>query len=381
MSETLIHPVILAGGVGARLWPLSRRSRPKQFLSLVGQGSLFQQALQRLHGMPNIVPPVVVSNAAHLDLVLQQSEGLGAGLASCILEPEGRSTAPALALAALWLLHSQPEEGLILVMPSDHFIQDLTAFQSAVNAAAFPAQEGYIVTFGIVPTSPESGYGYIRTAGPLPHPDAPGPAPLLMDSFTEKPDSSTAETFVSSGLYLWNSGIFVMRPSVWLAELHRWRPDILQACRNAFDRSQIDGPILRPDTDSFLACPPKSIDHAVIEPLAAAASRRTVSKYGVTSAGCAVVPLDVGWSDVGSWSAVWQIAEKDPQGNLSHGDVLLDSTRNSLVSAQHRLVAVVGMEDVIVVETQDAVLVIPRSEAQRVRHIVDRLQTDGRSQD
>ncbi|MQF69540.1 mannose-1-phosphate guanylyltransferase/mannose-6-phosphate isomerase [SAR202 cluster bacterium AD-804-J14_MRT_500m] len=377
MSELLIHPVILAGGDGTRLWPLSHRKLPKQFIRILGDSSLFQEALRRSCQLPNVTAPLVVSNKSHLDHVIEQAREIGIDPGGCILEPEGRNTAPALALAALWALHYHGDDCLLLAMPSDHYIHDLNKFREAVNEGIPAAEKNGIVTFGIVPTSPESGYGYLRSSELPPGLDTSDLKPLIVEAFVEKPDRETAEKFVQSEQYLWNSGIFMMRPSVWLAELESRRPDISAACRDSFDKALVDGIVLRPDTNSFLSCPSESIDYSIIEPLVRDTGRNSSPNADFMDPKCYVVPLDAGWSDIGSWQALWDISEKDIDGNMVVGDVILESTQNSIVRSAHRTVAVVGMKDVIVVETEDSVLVLPMSESQRVKDIVSRIKSDG----
>lgn len=377
MSELPIQPVILAGGVGTRLWPLSNRKRPKQFIRLVEGRSLFQEALRRSCNLPNVTGPLVVSNESHLDYVIGQASEIGINPACCILEPEGRNTAPALSLAALWALHDYGDDCLLLAMPSDHYIKDLNKFRKAINQGIPAAEKDGIVTFGIAPTSPESGYGYLRSSELSPGLASSDLKPLTVDAFVEKPDRATAEEFVQSGRYLWNSGIFMMRPSVWLAELETRRPDIWAACRDSFDKALVDGMVLRPDSNSFLSCPSESIDYSIIEPLVQDTGRDSSPNADLKEPKCYVIPLDVGWSDIGSWQALWDISEKDIDGNLVVGDVILESTQNSIVRSEHRRVVVVGMKDVIVVETEDSVLVLPVSESQRVRDIAPRINSEG----
>ena len=377
MSELLIHPVILAGGAGTRLWPLSTRRRPKQFIRLLGGRSLFQEALRRSCNLPNATGPLVVANNSHLDYVIAQAKEIGIDPVGCILEPEGRNTAPALSLAALWALHDYDDDCLLLAMPSDHYIKDLNKFREAINQGIPVAEKDGIVTFGIAPTSPESGYGYLRASELSPGLDPSDLKPLTVEAFVEKPDQETAEKFVQSGRYLWNSGIFMMRPSVWLAELETRRPDISEACRDSFDKGLVDGIVLRPDTTGFRSCPSESIDYSIIEPLVQDIGRDFSPNADLKSPKCYVVPLDVGWSDIGSWEALWNISEKDIDGNLVVGDVISDSTQNSIVRSEHRRVVVVGMKDVIVVETEDSVLVLPISDSQRVRDIAPRMNSEG----
>ena len=370
----VLHPVILAGGSGTRLWPLSRQRLPKQFLPLLSERTLLQETLSRLDGM-TVADPLIVCNEAHGFLASGQSNEIEKKVLSIILEPEGRNTAPALTLAALFLKDftaDQSSDPVMLVMPADHVIKDVQGFQAAVGVGAGLAERGYLVTFGIVPHLPHTGYGYIQKGKPLEgaqstSDNAQGHTPRELRAFVEKPDLSTARAYLESGDYLWNSGIFLMRSSVWLKELERRRPDIARACISAYDNAQRDTPFLRPDSALFTACPSESIDYAVMEKIA-----------GESATKGAVVPLDAGWSDLGSWSEVWEQGDRDAHGNVVQGDVYLESVERSLLLAHHRLLAAVGLEDVVVVETDDAVLVAHRDRVQEVREIVDRLKTDQR---
>lgn len=348
----IIHPVILSGGAGSRLWPLSREHYPKQLLCLVGEGTLLQQTIMRLDGLPDVGAPLLVCNEEHRFLVAEQVRQLGKEPLDIILEPVGRNTAPALSLAALSLLKNEGD-ALMLVMPADHVIQNPEAFHEAVNNAVMLAQDGRLVTFGIAPAAPETGYGYIKKG-----------KGNDVAAFVEKPDAETAQAYLASGDYLWNSGMFLMRASLWLDELARYRPDILGACRSAFERGTKDGEFYRVDKQAFVSCPGDSIDYAVMEK----------TRLG------AVVPLDAGWSDIGAWPALWDISEQDAEGNVAQGDVYMHATQNTLLIAQHRFLAAVGLEDVIVIETPDAVLVAHKSQAQNVREIVQRLRNEQRSE-
>ncbi|MBI3899070.1 MAG: mannose-1-phosphate guanylyltransferase/mannose-6-phosphate isomerase [Gammaproteobacteria bacterium] len=348
-----IHPVVLSGGSGTRLWPLSREYFPKQLLSLAGDQTLLQQTVLRVDGMSSAVAePLLVCNEEHRFLVAEQVRALGKTPAEIILEPIGRNTAPAATLAALSLLKRDPQ-ALMLLMPADHVIGNTEAFREAIGHGAQLAESGLLVTFGVVPTAPETGYGYIRRG-----------RQNRVAQFVEKPDEATARKYLASGDYLWNSGIFLMRADVWLREIEQRRPDILNACRAAYDQGKRDADFFRVDRQVFTDCPSDSIDYAVMEKTEHAA----------------VVPLDAGWSDIGAWSALWQVSEQDGDGNVTQGDVMTHSTRNALVIAQHRLVATVGLEDVIVIETADAVLVAHKSQSQNVRDIVDRLKREKRTE-
>lgn len=347
-----IYPVILSGGSGTRLWPLSREHYPKQLLTLKGEQSLLQQTAARLDGMEDVAEPLVVCNEEHRFLVAEQLREIGKPPQAIILEPVGRNTAPALSLAALRLV-AQDRDALMLVMPSDHVIDDVQAFRAAVRESVALAQQGKLVTFGIVPTSPETGYGYIRR----------GPGHMVA-AFVEKPNAETAAAYVNSGSYFWNSGMFLMPAAAWLDELARYRSDIRNACEEAYRHGKVDSDFFRADKEAFLHCPSDSIDYAVME-----RTDRAV-----------VVSLDAGWSDIGAWSAIWKVSKHDPAGNVLQGDVYALNTRNALLISRHRLVATVGVKDIVVVETPDAVLVAHKDEAQNVKEIVNRLKMDKRSE-
>lgn len=367
----LLHPVILAGGSGTRLWPLSREYHPKQFLGLTGSRSMVQETVSRLDGLRGVAPPVIVCNEAHRFLVAEQIRELGCRSPTIILESSGRNTAPALALAALRLIARQEEDGdpVMLAMPADHVIRDVATFQSVVQRGAALAGEGALVTLGVVPDSPATGYGYIREGEPLDE----SRSAFRLSRFVEKPDEATARTMVDSGDYLWNSGIFMMRASVWLEALERYSPQILEACRAAHAAGWLDGAFYRPDPDLFAACPSDSIDYAVMEKITESAD-----EHGRISA--VVLPMDAGWSDVGAWSALWEDGARDSLGNVVQGDVYAHSVRNSLLIGSHRLLAAVGLEDLIVVETSDAVLVADRDSVQDVKDLVENLKSEGRQE-
>lgn len=361
-----IVPVILAGGSGSRLWPLSRALYPKQFLALHGSQTLFQQALQRvctLAGRDGIaaLAPLVVGNEAHRFMVLDQLREIGVADARLLLEPCGRNTAPALTLAAL----AAGEDGadpVLVVTPADQTVTHEAAVAAALAAAVAAAADGSIVTLGIVPTRPETGYGYVRSSG--------SGMVRSVQAFVEKPDAATAERYLADGGYAWNSGMFVLKASTWLAALQRFRPDIADAAAAAWRARSTDASFVRPGPDAFAAIPPESIDYAVMEPCPR------------SEAGIAVkmVPLDAGWSDLGAWDAVWQVSRRDPDGNAAHGDVLIENSRNTLVHATSRLVGAVGLDNVVVVETPDAVLVIDRERSQDVKRIVGALQQRARGE-
>ena len=361
--ETLI-PVLLSGGSGTRLWPLSRETHPKQFQPLVGEQSLLQATWQRLAGLPGLGAPCVVANEEHRFMVAEQLRQVGAKPAAILLEPVGRNTAPAIAVAAL-----QAREGgadpLLLVLPSDHVIADAAGFRAAVQAALPAAAAGKLVTFGIVPDAAETGYGYIKAGKGI----APEGAPTAVgvrgvERFVEKPDLATAQAYVASGDYFWNSGMFLFRAGAFLAELEAHAPAILAASRAALAAARRDADFLRLDRAAFAACPSDSIDYAVMEKTTHAA----------------VLPIAVGWNDVGSWSALWQVADQDPDGNAHHGDVIALDCRNTLAWGGRRLVTLLGLDDVIVVDTDDALLVASRDKVQQVKDIVARLKAEARPQ-
>ncbi|MCG3169191.1 MAG: Mannose-1-phosphate guanylyltransferase 1 [Pseudomonadales bacterium] len=354
----MLIPVLLSGGVGSRLWPVSRELYPKQFLPLAdARHSLFQQTLARLDGIPGLGEPIVVCNEEHRFLVAQQLHELGHRNASILLEPVGRNTAPAIALAAIDALQ-QTEDAVLLVLPADHVIADCATLQRVALQGLTLAAEGRLVTFGIVPGTPETGYGYIRRG------EAVAGGGYAVSHFAEKPDLATAEGYLASGDYLWNSGMFLFRADRYLEELGRHAPGILSACRNAYDSAADDLDFIRIRKEAFLACPSDSIDYAVME--------RTER--------AAVLPLDCGWSDVGSWGALWAAGEPDADGNVTRGDVLLRGASNTYVRADSRLVAAVGVRDVVIVETPDAVLVADKDASQDVKHIVAHLKLEGRSE-
>ncbi|ARP97159.1 mannose-1-phosphate guanylyltransferase/mannose-6-phosphate isomerase [Bordetella genomosp. 13] len=350
-----LQPVLLAGGSGTRLWPLSRESYPKQFLALLGDDSALQATWQRVSQLADH-PPMLVTNEAHRFIVAEQLRQLGLKHPAILLEPAGRNTAPAIALAALHAM-AQGEDALLLVLPSDHAILRPDAFRQAVEAGREPALAGRLVTFGVLPAYPETGYGYIRTA-----PEAAPGAPAAVEAFVEKPDAATAAEYVASGRYFWNSGMFLFLASRYLRALEQHRPDILQACRAAIAGVRHDGDFVRFDESAFAACPSDSIDYAVME----------------RDSDVAMVPLDAGWSDIGSWASLWQLMPRDEAGNALRGDVLAESCRDVYAYSSHRLVALLGVEDTVVVETPDAVLVAARDKVQDVRRIVARLQAGKR---
>jgi mannose-1-phosphate guanylyltransferase/mannose-6-phosphate isomerase len=351
----MLIPVILSGGAGTRLWPLSRELYPKQLLALLGTRTMLQQTAARVEGL-ECAAPVVVCNEAHRFLVAEQLRTLAISPRAIVLEPFGRNTAPAIALAALAAIRDAGEvDPLLLVLPADHVIRDTAVFQHAVRAALPAAEQGQLVTFGIVPGAPETGYGYIQR-GPA-HGAVYGIA-----RFIEKPDLARARQFVEAGDYYWNSGMFLFRAGRYLAELARLAPEIAAACRAAFAGGQADLDFTRVAAKAFESCPSDSIDYAVME----------------KTTGAVMVPLDAGWSDVGSWSALHEASVADADGNVMHGDVLHEDSSGCYLYAESRLVATVGLTDHVVVETKDAVLVAPRNRVQDVKKLVNRLKEQGR---
>lgn len=360
-------PVILSGGSGTRLWPLSREKHPKQLLSLISEDTLLQATVRRMDGLANVelLAPLVVCNEEYRFVIAEQLR-LMDRKGSILLEPTGRNTAPALTLAALAAIQDG-NDPVLLVMPSDHVIVDIDSFQAVVLKGMHQAIDGVIVTFGITPDAPETGYGYIQSGEVIDHDNAVH----RIARFVEKPNLTTAQSYLDAGTYLWNSGLFMMRASVWLAAIEKYRADILTNCRTAWDQGTVDGEFLRVDKDIFEQCPKDSIDYAVMERLT------TNNKELPTGV---VIPLTAGWSDVGAWDSLWQVLPKDDAGNVSQGDVVLNNCNNTLVISESRLVACVGIDDMVVVETPDAILVVHKDKTQDVKHIVDGLKNAGRSE-
>jgi len=350
---TPLQPVLLSGGSGTRLWPLSREAYPKQFLPLVGNDTMLQATWQRVQAIASGAP-IVVAGEDHRFLVAEQLRQIGAPTPAIVLEPIGRNTAPAIAAAALQAM-AAGEDPVLLVLPSDHVVRDAAAFRAAVQQALPAAEAGALVTFGIVPNAPETGFGYIQAE------DGEGVRKVLR--FVEKPDAATAQQYLDAGSYFWNSGMFLLRASRYLQELARFRPEIVDAVRTAFASAAHDGDFIRLDKTEFAQCPSDSIDYAVMEH---------------TDAAC-VLPVDIGWNDVGSWSALWDVSTQDGEGNAHHGDVISIDSRNSYAYAR-RLVALVGVDDLVVVDTDDAVLVAHKDKVQQVKDVVAKLKAEQRSQ-
>ena len=371
---TRINPVILCGGAGTRLWPMSREQFPKQLLRLSSdEHSLLQATMHRVtqNIQDNIQHAsmgacVVVSNEHHRFLVAEQIQEAGIDTAKIILEPVGRNTAPALTLAALTIINKQ-DDGLMLVMPADHVIQQVASFQQAVNSGIAWADQDYLVTFGVVPTHAETGYGYLKLGSALDQ----NKSAYAIQQFVEKPDKTTAESYSQSGDYLWNSGMFLIKASTWLNALKEYRLDIFESVQQAFEAGRDDYDFYRVDEKLFKATPSESIDYAVMEQL--------TEKENAKFKG-AIIPLDAGWSDVGSWQSIWDIGVKDASGNVRSGDVFLHDSQNSLIMAESRIVAGIGLENIVIVETPDAVMVANKNNSQNVKDIVTQLKAEKRDE-
>ena len=354
----MLHPVVLSGGSGTRLWPLSRQDRPKQFLALMGERSLYQETVLRALGLPGVQAPITVCSDAHRFTVGEQLQAIGVGSGGIVLEPVARNTAPAIGLAALHAVATAPD-AVLLVMPADHLIEDEAAFRAAVEHAAELAGKDWLVAFGITSDYAETGYGYIRRGEPL------GDDGFRIERFVEKPGRATAEQYLADGGYSWNSGMFLFSARRYLEELGIHAPAILQAAREAYAGAGADLDFIRVDADAFAASPSDSIDYAVMEKTDRAA----------------VVPVSCGWSDIGSWSSLWSVAERDEADNRTEGDVIAVDTRGSFVrAAEHRLVATVGVDDLVIIDTPDATLVARKDRVQEVKAVVDRLKADGRTE-
>jgi mannose-1-phosphate guanylyltransferase/mannose-6-phosphate isomerase len=349
-------PVILSGGAGTRLWPLSREMYPKQLLALTGKHTMLQDTAMRLAAIAGAIPPIVVCNEAHRFTVAEQLRALDMQPSAILLEPAGRNTAPAVALAALQAMSIDPDATLV-VAPADHVIRDTRKFQQAAEVAVALAQHDKLITFGIVAHSPETGYGYIRRG------EGTGPA-YPVAQFIEKPPLDVAQQYVATGDYYWNSGMFVFKASQYLAELSSLAPDILAACTAAFQAAKADLDFIRIDKSEFIKCRSESIDYAVME----------------KTRDALVLPLDVGWSDVGSWSSLFDVLPADEEGNVLQGDVMIHDTHDCYVHSTSRLVAAVGMEDHIIVETKDAILVAPKDRVQDVKDLVAKIKKSGRTE-
>ncbi|EJD6545629.1 mannose-1-phosphate guanylyltransferase/mannose-6-phosphate isomerase [Klebsiella pneumoniae] len=357
----MLLPVIMAGGTGSRLWPMSRELYPKQFLSLHGGNSMLQETVSRLDGL-RVEDPLVICNEQHRFLVAEQLRKISKLSNNIILEPIGRNTAPAIALAAfLATIKDNDEDPLLLVLAADHVIEDVDAFRNAVNKAIPLATRGELVTFGIVPSGPETGYGYIKRGNILE--DSITDVFSVM-SFVEKPDLDTAKSYVDSGEYYWNSGMFLFRATRYLEELSKFRPDIYSACQLAMKELQPDSieEFIRIDNNAFVNCPDESVDYAVMEKTSSAV----------------VVPLDANWNDVGSWSALWDVNNKNAEGNVLLGDVFTDNSLNCYINSEEQLVAAIGLNNLVIVSTKDALLVVDKSQVQDVKKIVNYLKNNGR---
>jgi mannose-1-phosphate guanylyltransferase/mannose-6-phosphate isomerase len=353
----LIIPVVLSGGSGTRLWPLSRKQYPKQLLNLAGGAyTMLQETVVRVGHLTN---PIIVCNEDHRFKVAEQCHSIGNTPSAIILEPVGRNTAPAIALAALEAQKQDPD-AIVAIFPADHIIDDQTAFETALNCAIATAKENKLVTFGIVADKPETGYGYLKVS--LPEHPGDGLVAHPVEKFVEKPDLETAKRYINSGDYYWNSGMFVFKASVYLDALKKANPDIVQCCVEALDKAQQDLDFVRVDQASFAACPDDSIDYAVME----------------QADNVVAVALDAGWNDVGSWSSLWQIAHKDEQNNALVGDVIAINSRNNLVHNAHKLVAIIGLENMVIVDTPDALLVADKNQIQDVKLVVNELKKRNR---
>jgi len=360
----MITSVILAGGSGTRLWPLSRELYPKQLISLVNEDTMLQNTLTRLEGVDKKSAPIIICNENHRFMVAEQIRQIGTQNPTIILEPAGRNTAPAVAVAAIHAFNSDPD-AILLVMPADHHIENTEAFTSAMNYAAKIASGKVMITFGIVPEAPETGYGYIK-AGKSYFPDdvSAKKEAFLIDSFVEKPDIETAKIYVDSGEYYWNSGMFMFKAATYLEELSKFDPEMVKQCEIAVNNGKADLDFFRLDAEAFKACQSDSIDYAVMEK----------TDCGV------MIPLKAGWNDLGSWQSLWQTGQKDSDMNVLHGDTLLHDVRNSYIHASERMVAAIGLDNHIIIETSDAILVSPMDRSQDIKHLVSKLKSSKRSE-
>lgn len=355
----MIIPIILAGGSGTRLWPMSRQHYPKQLLKLFGNNTMLQQTLLRLDGLPNVAPPIVVCNKEHRFMVAEQLQEMGIADAKILLEPVGRNTAPAITLAALYAREFETDPTL-LVLSADHMIRDIRVFQSSVQKAVAAAELGHLVTFGVAPTHPETGYGYIKTSYTSESPSNH----FAVEEFVEKPNLATAQTYLDAGCYFWNSGMFVFKASTFLDELAEQSPEVILATEQAKAWATSDLDFIRVDQESFSSAPNISIDYALMEK-----SRNVVC-----------VPLSAGWSDVGDWKSFWELSEKDESGNSFIGDSLDIGSTNTLVFSQDKLVATLGVDNLMIINTPDAVMVAHKSKAQDVKNIIAQIKENGRSE-
>lgn len=358
----MIIPVILAGGSGTRLWPLSREEYPKQLLPLTNNLSMLQNTLNRLNGLADVGDPLILCNEKHRFLIAEQMREIQVNPSAIVLEPVGRNTAPAVAVAAFKAIEGG-DDPILIVLPADHHIQRLDHFRAALSSAVDLAAQDYLVTFGILPSSPETGYGYIEKGDVIPAASSPAGCALIR-RFVEKPDRAKALEYLESGRYLWNSGMFAFRASRILQELERYAPEIVKSAREAVSRGFMDIGFFRLEPASFKACPADSLDYAVMEK----------TKHG------AVVPLDAGWSDLGSWEALWKSVPQDEDANATIGDVLTEDVKGSYVYAASRLVAAIGVDDLVIVETPDSILIAPRERSQDVKNLVNRLKEQKREE-
>ena len=345
-------PVVLSGGSGTRLWPLSRSQYPKQFLPLVSENTMLQETLNRLNGLHDLASPIVVCNENHRFMVAEQLREIDIKPSAIILEPIGRNTAPAVALSAL---AAKSPDDILLILPADHVIKNVEAFQKAVLIAENLAKQDFLVTFGTIPTHAETGYGYIKST------QTTGET-FPVECFVEKPDLETATEYVKSGDYFWNSGMFAFKAGVYLHELEKFNPEMLAVCKSAFENAKTDFDFVRLSSELFAKCPSDSIDYAVMEK-----TERAM-----------VVPLNANWNDVGSWSALWEVGEKDESGNIIRGDVLTVDCENSYIHSEKKLISAIGVEDLVIIETDDAVMIAPKNRVQDVKLIVDKLKKENR---